>query len=442
MSLPLRRVLFVSYVFPPTGGAGVQRVTKFIKYLPLHGWTTSVLTVANPSVPVLDDSLGGDIPGDTIIRRAQTFEPSYATKAAVSAGDTGTSRRTLKTVVANLARRAATGLLQPDVQVLWAPGAIREGKRLLSEIPHHAIVASGPPFSTLLIGASLSRASGLPLILDYRDEWGLSNQYWENRRVGRIAGFVQRWLQARTVRAASALVATTMSSASTLEKVRSDAGSRAGTRCIYNGYDREDFSSGEPPVLDPASPYHLVYVGTLWRLTDASPFVDAILEFARREPDLARQVEITFVGRRTPLQAEQLERLRGLPCELTCHPYLDHRDALKLIRGASGLLLLLAGVPGAERVMPAKVFEYMAAQKPILGLAPRGEMWSLLEGHDGARLFEPRDLSGFVAALEAEVERHRGGRPGVPGWTEPLRYSRAEQAGELAAILESVRVTP
>src|SRR5436309_676692 len=81
-----QRVLFVAYQFPPVGGAGVQRITKFVKYLPYHGWRASVLTVANPSVPVMDDSLSADIPPGTIVRRAQTLEPGYALKAVVSAG--------------------------------------------------------------------------------------------------------------------------------------------------------------------------------------------------------------------------------------------------------------------------------------------------------------------------------------------------------------------
>lgn len=84
-----KRLLLVTYPFPPVGGAGVQRVTKFVKYLPRHGWEVSVLTVANPSVPLFDPSLLDDIPANTIIHRARTWEPSYAMKATVSASGDG-----------------------------------------------------------------------------------------------------------------------------------------------------------------------------------------------------------------------------------------------------------------------------------------------------------------------------------------------------------------
>ena len=87
-----RRVLYVAYLYPPVGGAGVQRTAKFVKYLPHYGWQPSVLTVANPSVPLLDASLADDIPAGAVIRRARTLEPGYALKAVVSAGDGGPAR--------------------------------------------------------------------------------------------------------------------------------------------------------------------------------------------------------------------------------------------------------------------------------------------------------------------------------------------------------------
>src|SRR5687767_6495908 len=152
-----KRVLFVTYQFPPVGGAGVQRVTKFIKYLPSYGWQPSVLTVANPSVPAFDDSLLADVSEQVLVRRAKTLEPSYQVKTAVSGGEDragakpGFMRGLTKTVV----RRLANLVLQPDVQVLWMPDALRQGKRLLREVEHAAIVASGPPFSTFVLAAAL-----------------------------------------------------------------------------------------------------------------------------------------------------------------------------------------------------------------------------------------------------------------------------------------------
>src|SRR6266446_9128060 len=212
-----RRVLFIAYQFPPVGGAGVQRVTKFVKYLPHWGWQPSVLTVANPSVPLLDNSLSADIPPETIVRRARTWEPSYAFKASVSGGAAGNHQGKVKPILRRTVRRLGTLLLQPDPNILWMPEALRVGNQLLKQIPHEAIVASGPPFSSFLVGAQLSRKNRLPLVLDYRDEWDLSSSYWENKKLDPLSRRVQSRMQAAVVRSAQALVASTQSSALALE---------------------------------------------------------------------------------------------------------------------------------------------------------------------------------------------------------------------------------
>ncbi len=117
-----RRVLLVSYHFPPVGGAGVQRPAKFARYLPDLGWDVSVLQAANPSVPLLDPTLLADLPSDLVITTARTLEPSYAAKQAtgISAPSSTAAQRP------SLLRRIASTVLQPDPQILWYPDAMRQ----------------------------------------------------------------------------------------------------------------------------------------------------------------------------------------------------------------------------------------------------------------------------------------------------------------------------
>jgi glycosyltransferase involved in cell wall biosynthesis len=433
-----RRVLFIAYQFPPVGGAGVQRVTKFVKYLPHWGWQASVLTVTNPSVPVLDHSLAADIPKGTIVCRARTWEPGYAFKALISGGAEGKPQGKVKPLLKRTLRRLGTMLLQPDPNILWMPNALREGSRLLGQIPHDAIVASGPPFSSFLVAAKLSRKYRLPLMLDYRDEWDLSSSYWENKRLDPLSRRVQSSMQAAVVRSAQALVASTQSSALALETFCRMARSAAQVTWIYNGYDPDDYPS-MLPVFSSSKGYRIVYVGTLWNLTSVAPFVAAIQNLSHRRPDLSGHLEIHFAGRRTAAQDEILAGLKGLPARLVEHPYLDHNQAVGLIRSADTLLLLLSDLPGLERVVPAKIFEYMAACRPILALAPRGETWDLLSDYPAGHTFVPGDSSGISAFLEHNIEshfHHKNGSP-LPPW-DPTKYSRNYQAKQLANILDSL----
>jgi glycosyltransferase involved in cell wall biosynthesis len=435
------RVLYVAYLYPPVGGAGVQRSAKFVKYLPHFAWHPSVLTVANPSVPLFDQSLTADVPAQTIVRRARTWEPGYALKAVVSsaggvpAKGPGLAARLMK----GLVRRVSNLLLQPDPQILWAPHAIREGRRLLREVPHHAIVASGPPFSSFLVGAALARWSGLPLVLDYRDEWDISHAYMENKQVDPLSRFIQRRMQASVVRSAQILVATTPASARALDRVRAAAGSGAQVEWIYNGYDPEDFAP-TVPARGGQGPYRLAYVGTLWNLTSVAPLVEAVRRLAQTEPVLAADLELVFVGRRTNSQDQILARLEGLPCRVVRQAYMDHRGAVDLIRSASGLSLLLSDTREAERVVPAKIFEYMAARQPIVAITPRGEVWDLLRDYPAGHLLAPRDVEGIAACLAREIRRHRAGQSTAnwAGW-DADRYDRRSQAGQLATILSSLQ---
>jgi glycosyltransferase involved in cell wall biosynthesis len=431
-------VLLISYPFPPVGGAGVQRGTKFAKYLPRHGWDVSVLTVANPSVPVYDDSLLADVPADTVVRRARSWEPGYALKASVlTAGDGkeqkgGSARR----LAVGSFRRLGKFLLQPDPQILWYPGAVAAGRRLLRELPHDAILATGPPFSTFLIGAALSRHARLPLVLDYRDEWGLTNVYLENKRLGPVSRYIQDRMQRRVVRAAAGLVATTRSSAEALAGVKRRAGGRAAVTWIYNGFDPDDFAHSAAADRPEDGRFRLAYTGTLWNLTDVGPLVAAVRRLSAEHPDLAAGLDLVFAGRRTGPQEEHLAALRGLPCRVVEHPYLDHTAAVALMRGAGALCLLLSDVPGAGRVVPAKLFEYMAAVRPILAIVPPGETWDLLDRHPGGR-FVPADVGGIATWLAEAIRDHLAGRPRpADGW-DASPYSRDNQAGQLARFLRS-----
>jgi glycosyltransferase involved in cell wall biosynthesis len=433
-----KRVLLISYAFPPVGGAGVQRATKFTKYLGQFGWQPTVLTVANPSVPVLDRSLEADLPADVSVVRARSWEPGYRfKKQAAGAQERGgqSGRITIKQRLMRVASRVASTVSQPDPQVLWHPGAVSAGKKLLRSEKFDAIFVTAPPFSSLLVGAALARYSRLPLVVDYRDEWTLSNKYWENKNLGPISNWVQSRMERRVLRTASAVLATTRSSAEALRAHCAAAGSKATVSWIYNGYDSDDFAHRTVMPRD-NSRLRLVYTGTLWNLTSVSPLVTAVHQLAAESPDLASRLDLVFVGRRTDAEKAHLELLNGLPCRLITHDYLDHSAALDEMCGADANILLLSDVPGAGRVVPAKLFEYMASRRPILALAPLGESWQLLDQYPRAYRFNPADADGIVDWLVMAIKNSAAFKAMANDDEErESQFDRRFQAGQLADIL-------
>lgn len=449
-----RRVLVIAYVFPPAGGAGVQRVTKFVKYLPECGWDCSVLTVANPSVPVLDPSLCDEIPSETLIRLARTLEPGYALKSAFSAssgtadsnaaasrpaGRTAPWKRWIKSAV----RAAGNAVLQPDAQILWRPDAVRQGLRLLKEVPHDAIFVTAPPFSSLLTAAELSRRSGLPLVLDYRDEWGISNSCQENRQKSRFSHWLQQRMQRSVLRQADAVVATTRRSAQSLRELTREAGGAARIRHLYNGFDAADLAGlpvAESETLPGEPVLRLTYVGTLWNLTSIEPVVAAMERVAQTAPQLASRLELVIAGRRTAEQDLILDRLNGLPCRLRREGYVAHQTALQLMGTADELLLLLSDLPGAERVMPAKTFEYLALKRPLLAVTPPGEVSELLADCPQANVFAPVDVKGLTQHLLRRLEELKPecGHRAETSEFDALRFERRTLTRQLAEVLNEV----
>lgn len=437
-----RRVLVVAYVFPPTGGAGVQRVTKFVRYLPEFDWECSVLTVANPSVPLTDDTLLDEVPESTVIRKARTLEPGYALKNAVAAGSggTGSQRGGLKSAVKKLVRSAGNAVLQPDAQLLWYPAAVKQGMRLIDELHHDAIFVTAPPFSSFLVGAELSRRSGLPLVLDYRDEWGISNQYQENRQKSRLSHWLQGRMQRRVLRQASAVIATTRRSAEAVGHECDRAGSSADVSHVYNGFDANDLqaagSAAHSTLTD--GRLRLAYVGTLWNLTSIEPVVEAMRCVAASDPAIAEKIELVVAGRCMAEQEAVLERLENTPCHVERAGYVDHHRAIEIMQSSNGLCLLLSDLPDAGRVVPAKTFEYLALQQPILSVVPQGEVSELLEGCPLAATFEPSNIEGIAQWMRHQVtEGNRIDDSTAAAWNVQ-QYERRELTGQLASVLDSV----
>jgi glycosyltransferase involved in cell wall biosynthesis len=315
---------------------------------------------------------------------------------------------------------------------------------LLHETPHHAIIATGPPFSTFLVGTALSRRTRLPLVLDYRDEWSISNRYWENKRQGWLSNLVQSRMQRSVLRAADVVMATTPSSAAALAELTVDSGSFARTTWIYNGFDPDDFQVGKlPPVLatDPAqraTRFRLTCVGTLWNLNPIGPVVRAVRRLLQTAPQLAPPLELVFVGRRTPEQEAELDLLNGSPVIVRRLPFVAHDEAVAAMLDADALLLLNADVPHAERIINAKAFEYVAARRPVLVVAPRGDLWNLLEDVPDSVLRRPADTAGIAEALTRMLERFKteGRTPSLTG--DISMFERREQAGELAVLLDDL----
>lgn len=436
-----RSVLIISYFFPPVGGAGVQRVTKFVKYLPKIDWQPVVLTTLNPSVPLFDETLVADIPESVQVIRARTLEPDYAAKKAVSASSAVSgSRFNPVQFLKSLLRKIVTELLQPDPQILWFPAAIRQGKKFIAQQRPDVIFVSAPPFSSLLVGAWLARKYSIPLVVDFRDEWDISNSVWENKRISRFSQRIQSRMQNYVIKRANAIIATTEMSLAALKAKASTINPDAIFQCIYNGFDAEDFKNRNK-AQQSSDKYVLTYVGTLWNLTSIEPMVEALVRLSNNSPEILENLKLVIAGRRTADQENILTRLHNTSVEVELLDYLDHPGAIRKMLEANALLLLLGDYEFAGRVVPGKIFEYFATSNPIIAISPKGEVWELLDDYPLSSKASPSDIEGIAKIISELVNKFRSGEKCHGSSFDANRYERHELTKQLVNVFESLSET-
>lgn len=424
------RALVVAYAFPPVGGAGVQRMSKLTKYLPLHGFTPQVLTVANPSVPLTDESLARDLPAGLEVIRARSFEPGYAAKKAAweAAADVKPSpRKQAVRFVSDLVRQLAF----PDIQMLWMPGAHAAlGKVLLRKTPPDVVLISGPPFSQFLL-APLARTRAA-VVLDYRDEWSLIRGSYEMTR-STVARVVGDPLEAALLKTAHMVTTAT-------EEFRQNLLDRfpfldpSAVVAIPNGYDPADFPGDLP--APPHDRFVVSHVGTVFKLTSPRGLLGAIKRLHATEPALAQLMDVKFVGRIVDLEASLFDGMDALGVQRI--GYLDHDEALRMLSASHLVLCVLDDTPGVTRIYPAKIFEAMAINRPSLTLAPEGALSRLVLKHQVGDWLPPRDEEAICALLATKLRAFRDGQ--TTPTTKPVdiaQFDRRVIAGAFADVMRA-----
>ena len=432
----LRRVLFVTYYFPPSGGSGVQRSLKFTRYLPEFGWLPTVLTVQpeHASYPDLDPDLGTEIHPDVDVERTFAWDP-YALYArvlsrekedVVSVGFLGEAEMNVRQ---RIARWIRANIFLPDARVGWVPFATRRGDELLRQGGFDAILTTGPPHSAHLVGLLLAGRHELPWIADFRDPW-TEIDYYADLPMTAPARALDRFLERLVLRRATAGTVVGEAMLSPL--------SQSGDlplHVIPNGFDPADFDDVE--ASPPADAFILSHIGNLNEARNPAALWQALsrLDVAATMPKL----RIEFVGNVEPAVLASAERY-GFGDRLRLLPYVPHADAVRRMKSATMLLLSINRVRGAEGIVTGKVYEYVASGRPILGIGPPdGDAARVLRDSGAGTLFDFDDAAGIAAWLKNMYEDWEAGRP-LPGAAEDAarRYSRRTQAEELAALLGRV----
>ena len=411
------KVLLVTMYFPPAGGGGVQRPLKTATHLPALGIETHVLAPDDPKWLHRDEELRP--PTQAFVHRARYLGPRARLPAEELHGLEGPERMLAK------AKLAYRRVLLQDASVTWLPTAVPAAVRLVKRERIDAVITTSPPVSMNLIGAAVKRLTGIPWVADQRDAilWNA------DRRFDRAAVQAKEKALERVVRLvaqkADAVVAVSETIA---DEVRSfdPAGE---VRVIPNGCDFDDFSGLD---YSPGERFRITHAGSFFGKRNPRPFLSALASSGLAD------VVARFAGGLRQADEDWAVGL-GLGDRLELLPYVPHRRALELERDSEANLLLLPEAAGRGAVVPSgKIFEYLAAERPILAAVPPDGAAAKLVRETGAGIVvAPEDEKGIREALIGLHSRWKAGQLSN-GYLSPEQrraLSREARVEELADLL-------
>lgn len=441
----MRTILLIAYYYPPLGGIGSLRALSFARHLPAFGYRPVVITPAQGAYgrdPSLDAGAGHDL---TVVRTA-TLEPAVllrrlrrgagAAQAASGGGDF------IDPVSHGGVSHAVRGLLHgliyfPDHANGWIPAATRAAVRAGREHGAVAVLSSSPPVSAHVVALRAARALSVPALLDFRDLWTAHKE--DTARGPRFDA--ERRLEERLLRRAAAV--TTVSDACGEWLAARHGGATAAPFVVLrNGYEEAAFE-GPAPDREPGV-FRIVHTGTVYGAKqDLTAFFAALARLRTEGAFGPLRPEVVLAGK---VDAQSLAAARAARVEdLVVTPgFVPHHEAVALLRSATVNLLLTWSVPGwvARGVCPGKMYEQIAAGRPVLALAlPDCEAARVATDAGGTLVADPHDAGGIHAALARLVEAERAGdaaRAVPPRMADPTPYSRRAGARLLAETLDRV----
>jgi glycosyltransferase involved in cell wall biosynthesis len=412
------KVLIVSLYFPPAGGGGVQRPLKLATHLPQLGIETHVLAPDDPRWVHRDDV---PVPASAIVHRARYVGPSGRKLAEDLHGLAGLRRELVR------ARALGRRLLVPDENVTWNLTAVRAAVRLVRREGIDVVITTSPPASVHLVGALAKRVTGVRWVADLRDSLAAHPHRRAERRLVRAKERTAEHVARLVARRADGIVAVSDAIGDEARALQP----QGPVRTISNGSDFDDFDGLEYRRGDR---FRITHAGSFFGKRNPRPFLTALAESGL-------DVEARFLGDFRSADRVWADGL-GLGDRLRVLPYAPRRESLRLQRDSEALLLLIPDAGGRGRgVLSGKVFEYIAAERPILAVVPPdGAAAELIRATGAGLVAAPDDVDGIRSAL-AELEGSwRAGRLDGTALSDEWRQrlSRRARAEEYVAFLGEV----
>ncbi|MCU0493284.1 MAG: glycosyltransferase family 4 protein [Chloroflexaceae bacterium] len=428
----MRNVLMIAYFYPPIANAGVQRTLKFAKYLPGYGYAPLLLTTG----------MRGSLPNDgerKVFRADDLVATLYRglrawRRPGLAEAPTAQQANTRLIPASSPLARWRERLLLPDTEITWYWPAVRLGLQLVRSQSVQLIYSTSSPETDHMVGLRLKQLTGQPWVADFRDGW-----MFEPLRAERGKPGLRRWIELdmerRVMLHADRIVTVSEVIADDMRRRFPHAAERV--RVITNGYDEEDFI-GLRRQRPADGRFRLVHTGSLGMSRAGTSLEGLLVALAQLKAEghpLLQTIELRMAGRLSENEVATLRR-HGLDDISTLTGMLPHGQALQEQMDAD--LLLLAVAPGATGVLTGKLFEYLAAGRPILTLSGPSAAARLVEEQGAGVVVPPGDGGAIRRALLDYFAQWQSGGLKLRPATSITRFARRALTGRLAAVFDEL----
>lgn len=431
--MSLKRALILTYYWPPSGGAGVQRWLKFVKYLRDYGFEPVVYTASNGEMPVYDPSLATDIPDGVEVIRTEIWEPYHLYKRLVGAKpkekiNTGFLSETGKPKLAQKVGVWIRGnFFIPDARCFWIRPSVKHLSQYLADHPVDVIISTGPPHTMHMIALGLKRRFGTPWVADFRDPW-TNIDFYKDLMLTRAADWRHHRMERRVVRGADYVVTVT-------KQDRDDylaLGAKRATM-ITNGYDEDDFRLPDV-ALDGL--FTLAHIGTIPPSRNPEALWKAIAQLTAKDEAFAHDFRLKLVGK-VDVSVRQMIARYGLEANVAFTDYLPHADAVREQLQSRALLLLVNNTPNAKGILTGKFFEYLATGRPVVAIGPTdGEVASVLQSTGAGTCTDFADADGLARSIEALYRKYKSDGDCCNATSGASQFSRRNLTEQMAKVME------
>lgn len=359
-----KKLLIITYYWPPAGGPGVQRWLKFVKYLPDFNVQPIIYIPENPTYPIIDNGLQSEVSEKAIILKNKITEP-YGFASMFSKNKT---KKISSGIIPNQKKQSFLektllwvrgNLFIPDARFLWVKPSVTYLKKYIQEHNINTIVTSGPPHSLHLIGLELKKELGVKWFADFRDPWTTIG-YHKALKLSSYAEKKHKTLEKEVLNSADTIIVTSKTTKTEFEALTSRP-----IEVITNGYDVEKI---EKQPLD--EKFTLAHIGSF--LSDRNPRIlwKALKELIKENKDFKNDFQLKLIGATSQEVLDTIAEFK-LTDYVQNLGYVSHQEAVQHQRKSQVLLLIEIDSEDTKSIIPGKLFEYMVSERPIVAIGPK-----------------------------------------------------------------------